>query len=122
MPVRPVWRRLAGFCVEHAGAAGARLCHRPKGTMVTMLLRRIARFTAVSSVAILLAVSVLSAQEPHHRGRKYKAPPPTSRVDVTVLRSDDDRPRPEVRVLRARKAADYRQPDVAATCPCQHTL
>ncbi|HEX7729389.1 MAG TPA: hypothetical protein VF392_10160 [Terracidiphilus sp.] len=57
-----------------------------------MSLRRIVRLAAVSSMAVLLAVSVLSAQESHKRGRKYKVPPPTSRVDVTVLRGEDEKP------------------------------
>jgi len=59
---------------------------------MTMQLRRIARLFTVSSVAVLLAVSLLSAQESHRRGRKYKVPPPTSRVDVTILRDEDGKP------------------------------
>jgi hypothetical protein len=34
----------------------------------------------------------LFAQDSTHRGRKYKAPPPTSRVDVTILRGEDGKP------------------------------
>lgn len=34
----------------------------------------------------------LSAQDSSHRGRKYKAPPPTSKIEVTVLRDDDSKP------------------------------
>ena len=32
------------------------------------------------------------AQSSSHRGRKYKAPPPTSRIQVTILRNDDGKP------------------------------
>jgi hypothetical protein len=45
------------------------------------------------AAALGLVVSLsLSAQDSSHRGRKYKAPPPTSRVDVTILRNDDGKP------------------------------
>jgi hypothetical protein len=55
-----------------------------------MWFRRLHRL-AVSAVVLGLAVSLpLSAQDP--RGRKYKAPPPTSRVDVTILRNEDGKP------------------------------
>jgi len=41
---------------------------------------------------LLLAGLSLSAQETKHRGRKYKAPPPTSRIEVTILRDSDSKP------------------------------
>lgn len=37
-------------------------------------------------------VTGLSGQVSSHRGRKYKAPPPTSTVKVTILRADDAKP------------------------------
>jgi hypothetical protein len=40
----------------------------------------------------LLASLSLSAQDSTHRGRKYKSPPPTSRVEVTILRDTDSKP------------------------------
>ena len=49
-------------------------------------------------VALLAAASLtlgcihLTAQDTTHRGRKYKAPPPTSRIEVTVLRDTDSKP------------------------------
>jgi len=44
-------------------------------------------------VTLLTAWSTgLSAQDTSHRGRKYKAPPPTSTVNVTILRADDGKP------------------------------
>src|ERR1700757_1539181 len=32
------------------------------------------------------------AQESSPRGRKYKAPPPTSKIEVSILRNDDGKP------------------------------
>jgi hypothetical protein len=55
-----------------------------------MWYRRLHRF-AVSAAVVGLAVSLsLLAQD--RRGRKYKSPPPTSRVDVTILRNEDGKP------------------------------
>ena len=55
-----------------------------------MWYRRFHRF-AVSATVLGLAVSLsLFAQD--RRGRKYKAPPPTSRINVTILRADDSKP------------------------------
>lgn len=34
----------------------------------------------------------LSAQESSHRGRKFKPPPPTSKIQVTVVRDNDSKP------------------------------
>jgi hypothetical protein len=54
--------------------------------------RRILRF-AVAAAALLFATSVaISAQTSTHRGRKYKSPPPTSRIEVSVMRSEDGHP------------------------------
>jgi hypothetical protein len=57
-----------------------------------MRSRRCSRF-AVVSVFLALAVCLTAlAQDSHYRGRKYKAPPPTSRITVTILRNDDGKP------------------------------
>jgi hypothetical protein len=55
------------------------------------------RLRPLFTAALLLAFSAslaLFAQDTTttHRGRKYKAPPPTSRVEVTILRGDDGKP------------------------------
>src|ERR1700733_11604492 len=57
-----------------------------------MLCRRVRLIP--SSVLVLGFAAGLSlfAQDPTHRGRKYKAPPPTSRIDVTNLRNEDGKP------------------------------
>jgi hypothetical protein len=41
-----------------------------------------------------LAVSSLAAnaQNANNRGRKYKAPPPTARIEVTILRASNEKP------------------------------
>jgi len=47
----------------------------------------------VTAAALLVAAGlIVSAQESSHRGRKYKPPPPTSRIEVTILRSVDGKP------------------------------
>lgn len=56
-----------------------------------MWYRRIFRFALLASVLSLTASVALFAQA-NRRGRKYKAPPPTSRVEVTILRNDDGKP------------------------------
>jgi Carboxypeptidase regulatory-like domain len=53
------------------------------------------RFRRILALAVVLGWSVsqsLFAQDASHRGRKYKSPPPTSRIQVTVLRNDDGKP------------------------------
>lgn len=57
-----------------------------------MRCRRLSRF-AVLAAFLALAVSLTAlAQNSRYRGRKYKAPPPTSRITVTILRNDDSKP------------------------------
>jgi len=43
------------------------------------------------AAAVLLALPTAHAQE-HGRGRKYKPPPPTCNVTVTVVRADNKKP------------------------------
>jgi len=53
------------------------------------------RFPRFLTLGVALACSVglsLLAQDTGHRGRKYKSPPPTSRIQVTVLRNEDGKP------------------------------
>ncbi|MFP5235991.1 MAG: carboxypeptidase-like regulatory domain-containing protein [Acidobacteriota bacterium] len=53
------------------------------------MYRRLFLFAAiVSAFALLIAVPTVSAQ----RGRKFKAPLPTARIEVTVVRADDSKP------------------------------
>jgi hypothetical protein len=53
----------------------------------------LSRFTVVIAVAGLAAgMFSVSAQETSKRGRKYKAPPPTARIEVTILRDGSGKP------------------------------
>ncbi|MDE3199829.1 MAG: carboxypeptidase regulatory-like domain-containing protein [Acidobacteriota bacterium] len=56
-----------------------------------MCFRSPSRLVALVALVAMLPLGAV-AQSGHHRGRKYKAPPPVSRVDVLVLRSDDGTP------------------------------
>jgi len=56
-----------------------------------MLFRRFNRLLTLALVLGFAAGLSLSAQT-SRRGRKYKSPPPTSRVAITILRADDDKP------------------------------
>lgn len=50
-------------------------------------------------IASFGAASLLHAQDTAKRGRKYKAPPPTSHVVVTVLRGTTGKPLPNAAVI-----------------------
>ncbi len=58
-----------------------------------MASRFLHRFV-VSATAFALAFGVfnLNAQDAPKRGRKYKSPPPTSRIEVTILRDVNGKP------------------------------
>lgn len=51
------------------------------------------------STAILAALSLSPALHAQRRGRKYKAPPPTSRISVEVLRENNGKPIPNAAVI-----------------------
>lgn len=57
-----------------------------------MLSRVSLRFLAVAVALAAISSMTLAAQDPPHRGRKYKPPPPTSRIEVTVVRDVDSKP------------------------------
>src|SRR5271170_6557242 len=50
------------------------------------------RIRIVLALAVLSLLSVANAQDNTKRGRKYKAPPPTSHVEVTVTRASNGKP------------------------------
>ena len=61
--------------------------------MKTMFRCKPIRTLAVLSALVLTFSAIaLRAQQEDDRGRKYKAPPPTTRIDVTVVRFDDKHP------------------------------
>ena len=54
---------------------------------------RIFRLSVVLAAAVLLIWPLMAgAQNDRYRGRKFKPPPATSRIVVTVLRNDNDTP------------------------------
>lgn len=60
---------------------------------VAMLRRFTFRFALVlASAALAAGLFSVSAQETSKRGRKYKPPPPTAKIEVTVLRNSDQKP------------------------------
>src|ERR1035438_3688274 len=62
--------------------------------MISMLHRSLFRLSVFVAVAGLLITSLPAGalQEPAKRGRKYKSPPPTARIEVTVLRDVNGKP------------------------------
>ncbi len=57
-----------------------------------MLSRNSFRFLTFAVTFAAISCTTLAAQDPPHRGRKYKPPPPTSRIAVTVVRDIDSKP------------------------------
>lgn len=47
----------------------------------------------------LFACGQAFARQDHYRGRKYKAPPPTSRIEVTVTKKSNGKPIPNAGVV-----------------------
>lgn len=61
---------------------------------------RIFRLTVVlAAVALVIWPLTAGAQKARYRGRKFKPPPPVSRIVVTVLRNDDDTPIRDAHVI-----------------------
>lgn len=54
--------------------------------------RRHLRFLTIAAALLAVSGISLSAQDSSQRGRKYKPPPPVSRVEITVLRDSDSKP------------------------------
>jgi hypothetical protein len=57
-----------------------------------MSFRHNFRFLTLAAALLALSCISLSAQDTTRRGRKYKSPPPTSKIQVTVLRDSDSKP------------------------------
>ena len=57
-----------------------------------MLYRTSFRLLTIAVALVAISGISLSAQDSPHRGRKYKPPPPTSRIEVTVVRDSDSKP------------------------------
>jgi hypothetical protein len=57
-----------------------------------MLSRRFHRYLTILVALLVMAGVSLSAQDKSRRGRKYKPPPPTAKIEVTVVRASDSKP------------------------------
>ena len=57
-----------------------------------MLFRHSLRLFTVAVTLVAASGISLSAQDSARRGRKYKPPPPTAKVEVTVVRDSDSKP------------------------------
>ena len=57
-----------------------------------MLYRPFNRYLTIIVALLVMAAVSLSAQEKTRRGRKYKPPPTTSKVEITVVRASDSKP------------------------------
>lgn len=62
-------------------------------TIIFMSRRFFLSFTAILALFGLVLVGLsLSAQDSNRRGRKYKPPPPTARIEVTVTNNSTGKP------------------------------
>jgi len=57
-----------------------------------MPLRRISQLALLFSVAVAFCLPAMAQDATAKRGRKYKAPPATSRIEVTVLKKFNGKP------------------------------
>lgn len=64
-----------------------------------MSVRRSLCLTALVCAVLAQTPFHAAAQDDHPRGRKYKAPPPTSHIEVEVLRSSNGKPIPNAAVV-----------------------
>jgi hypothetical protein len=75
-----------------AANTGTRRTSNEASTIKAMYRRSTLFFSAVLVLCGLFLGLASFAQDSSHRGRKYKAPPPTSKIEVTVLRDKDGKP------------------------------
>jgi hypothetical protein len=61
--------------------------------MFAMVRRHNFRFAcSIAVLSLLVGLVFATAQDSKRRGRKYKAPEPTAKIEVTVLRDSDQKP------------------------------
>ena len=63
--------------------------HRPHARLCVFL----------AGAGLLFGSLALAAQSDHYRGRKYKAPPPSANIRVTVLKDYNGKPVPDAHVI-----------------------
>jgi hypothetical protein len=60
--------------------------------MNAMQVRFLLRWSVAAALVALLVMPLGAGAQENKRGRKYKAPPPTSRIEVIVLRDSTGKP------------------------------
>ena len=55
-------------------------------------MHRLPKFSIFAVFALCVLISGMGSSAQEHRGRKYKAPPPTAKIEVSVLRDTDGKP------------------------------
>jgi len=75
-----------------AANTGTRRTSNETITIKAMHRRSVVSFCAVLVLCGLSPGLSSFAQDSSHRGRKYKAPPPTAKIEVSVLRDKDSKP------------------------------
>lgn len=53
----------------------------------------------VATLVLVLTSTLFSLAQNDHRGRKYKAPPPTMKIDILVVRDTNGKPVPNAAVI-----------------------
>lgn len=56
-------------------------------------------FFRIATLSLALTSTLLSPAQEDHRGRKYKAPPPTMKIDISVVRATNGKPIPNAAVV-----------------------
>jgi hypothetical protein len=66
-----------------------------------MLHRSALRFCALMATLVLAAGSpaLRSQQDDSHHGRKYKTPPPSARIEVTIVKAENGKPIQDAHVI-----------------------
>jgi len=79
--------------VHHKARVALGWRNGPRDRMILMRSVSLLRLSVVVAGFALFAASLTaSGQDASKRGRKYKAPPPTARIEVTVLRDVNGKP------------------------------
>jgi len=60
--------------------------------MLRRSLYRLSLFVAIFALAVVSLSCIANAQDNSKRGRKYKSPPQTARIEVTILRDINGKP------------------------------
>ncbi len=56
-------------------------------------------YLRIAILSLFVTSTLLAAAQQEHRGRKYKPPPPTMKVDISVVRASNGKPIPNAAVV-----------------------